>query len=172
MPYQIWKPEAIMPSEGFILPKNRSVIRKQMRQVIQTEGPVCEKILKRRILRAWGISRTGDTIKAVLDACLPHSPVTTTQVGEERVFWPDDTDPAAYRDYRVGEVEENHRAIDEIPPEEIANAMQEILLDFTTCEKDTLFRETVKLLGMSVVTAKARKYLEFGLQALKESGRL
>ena len=57
-------------------------------------------------------------------------------------------------------------------PEELANAMYEVLIDFNSCEKDTLFRETVKLFGLSTVTAKARKFLEYGLDALKKSGRI
>ena len=61
---------------------------------------------------------------------------------------------------------------DRIPPEELANAMYEVLVDFHSCEPDTLYRETVKLFGFSAVTAKARKYLDAGFQALKQSGRI
>ena len=139
--------------------------------IIEVEGPIYEKVLKRRVLRAWGFTRIGDAIKRILDECLPSNAVTT-QLGEDRVFWPNGIVPNDYRQFRVGQDEESRRAIDEIPPEEIANAMQEVLMDFTSCEKDTLLRETVKLLGMSVVTSKARKYLEFGIRALEVSGRI
>ncbi len=169
--YSIWRPLQSMDSESFFLPESRALIQQQLQQVIQIEGPIYDKLLKRRILRAWGFARIGEAIKRVLDECLPPSPVTT-QLGEDRVFWPDGISPAEYRDFRVGNDEESRRSIDEIPPEEIANAMQEILIDFSSCEMDTLFRETVKLFGMSMVTAKVRKYLEFGVRALKESGRL
>ena len=50
--------------------------------------------------------------------------------------------------------------------------MYEVLMDFNSCEKDTLFRETVKLFGFSAVTAKARRFLELGFAALKASGRI
>ena len=74
--------------------------------------------------------------------------------------------------YRVGNNDETKRAIDEIPPEELANAMYEVLIDFNSCEKDTLFRETVKLFGLTAVTAKARKFLEYGFISLQKSGRI
>ena len=50
--------------------------------------------------------------------------------------------------------------------------MYEILVDFDSCEKDTLFRETIRRFGFSAVTARARRYLEFGLKALRASGRV
>ena len=88
------------------------------------------------------------------------------------MFWSAECPAAGYTFYRVGDGEENKRTIDEIPPEELANAMYEVLIDFNSCEKDTLFRETVKLFGLSAVTAKARRFLEFGFEALQKSGRI
>jgi hypothetical protein len=97
----------------------------------------------------------------------------STQHGEEKVFWSPEQLPEKYSFYRVGSDEESKRAIDEIPPEEIANAMHELLLlDFNSCEKETLFRETAKLFGFSAVTAKVRKFLEYGYALLGASGRM
>ena len=50
--------------------------------------------------------------------------------------------------------------------------MSEVLTDFSSCEKDTLYRETVKLFGLTAVTAKARKFLDCGFAALQESRRI
>lgn len=107
----------------------------------------------------------------MLDESLPSN-LETTQYGEERVFWSADEKASEYRIYRVGTSGENKRAIDEIPPEELANAMSEVLTDFSSCEKDTLYRETVKLFGLTAVTAKARKFLDCGFAALQESRRI
>ena len=107
----------------------------------------------------------------MLDECLPPN-LETTQYGEGRVYWAADQNSSGCSFYCVGNSDETKRAIDEIPPEELANAMYEVLIDFNSCEKDTLFRETVKLFGLSAVTAKARKFLEYGFTALRESGRI
>ena len=136
-----------------------------------TEAPIYEQLIKRRIARAWGFNRLGGNIQKILDACMP-SDLETTEFGEDRVFWAPGRSAAEYRFYRVGDDEESRRAIDEIPPEELANAMCEGLMDFNSCEKDTLYRETVKLFGLSAVTAKARKFLEYGFAALQKSGRI
>ena len=92
----------------------------------------------------------------------------TSLYGEERVIWSAAQIPAGYSFYRVGSSEETKRTIDEIPPEELANAMHEVLTDFNSCEKEILFRETVKLFGLSAVTAKARKFLEYGFAVLQK----
>lgn len=142
-----------------------------MNEIIQTEAPIYERLLKKRIVKAWGFTRMGDNIQSVLNTCLPKQ-MEITQLGEERVFWSTQQTASIYADYRIPADEAGKRGIDEIPPEELANAMYEVLVDFNTCEQDTLFRETVRLFGLSAVTAKARKYLEFAIQALKQSGRI
>lgn len=167
--YRIWVNRELLPQELFYESSGRPLIRKQMREVVQQEGPICESLLKKRLVRAWGFSRTGETIQNVLNGCLPRE-LETTQIGEARVFWPGGQSAAAYRDYRVAVDDASRRAIDEIPPEELANAMKEVLIDFSSCEEDTLYRETVKLFGFSAVTSKARRYLEFGRKVLQQSG--
>ena len=142
-----------------------------MAAIIEREAPIYENLMKRRIARAWGFSRTGGNIQKILDSCLPQD-LEITAHGEDRVFWAPGQSAAAYRCYRVGDGEEARRSIDEIPPEELANAMYEVLIDFNSCEKDTLFRETVKMFGLSAVTAKARKFLEYGFAVLQKSGKI
>ena len=167
--YRIWVNRERLPQELFYESAGRALIRKQMREVVQQEGPICEPLLKKRLVRAWGFSRTGENIQNVLNGCLPRE-LEMTKAGEVRVFWPEGRSAASFRDYRVAVDDASRRAIDEIPPEELANAMKEELIDFSSCEEDTLYRETVKLFGFSAVTSKARRYLEFGRKVLQQSG--
>ena len=169
--YRCWQELSPMDPTDFHIPAGKRKVKRQMAEIVHTEAPIYESLLKRRIVRAWGINRIGDNVKKVLDDCLPLD-LEVTKFGEERVFWAPDQNAAAYREYRVGGDAETRRTIDEIPPEELANAMHEILVDFDSCEKDTLFRETVRLFGFSAVTARARRYLEYALKALRASGRV
>ena len=169
--YQIWTNSHQLNQEDFYENSGREIIRQQIAEVIAREAPIYENMLKRRIARAWGFSRTGGNIQKVLEECLP-SDLEITQHGEERVFWSAGQTASEYSIYRAGCSDETKRAIDEIPPEELANAMYEVLIDFNSCEKDTLFRETVRLFGLSAVTAKAHKFLEYGFTALQKSGRI
>lgn len=169
--YSAWDGTSGQPQEAFYEIGSRDLIRNQMHEVIQEEAPIYESLLRKRIVKAWGFNRTGDNIQNILAACLPND-LETTKIGEDRVFWACGQSASTCSDYRVPKDEGTKRGIDEIPPEELANAMYEVLMDFNSCEQDTLYRETVKRFGLSAVTAKARKYLEFGMQALKQSGRI
>jgi hypothetical protein len=169
--YHIWSNTSPLDQSLFYEPAGEKIIKEQMAEIIALEAPVYESVLKRRIARAWGFSRTGGNIQKILSECLPAE-AKTTRYGEERVFWSKEQDVSAYPLYRVSTGEETRRTIEEIPPEELANAMYEVLIDFNSCEKETLFRETVKLFGLSAVTAKARKFLEYGFTVLQKSGKI
>ena len=169
--YVCWRNQSPLNPDLFHLPETRGFIRAQILDVIRTEGPIYESLLKKRVTKAWGFARAGGNIAAVLRECLPAE-VATTCRADEPVYWPDGVAPADYLDYRVGTDKESKRAIDEIPPEELANAMCEVLFDFASCEKDVLFRETIRLFGLNTLTAKARQYLEYALAVLQESGRI
>ncbi len=169
--YSVWIHSEVLAQESFYDPAALEQIRRQMRDVIQTEGPVCEQLLKKRIVKAWGFNRTGENILAILNTALPGE-FEVTRIGSDRVYWPSGQTPAEFHDYRVSPEGTWKRSLEEIPPEELANAMYEVLVDFNSCEKDTLYRETVKLFGFSAVTAKARKSLDSGFLALKQSGKI
>ena len=167
--YVCWRDPSPLDPDRFHLPETRALIRRQIREVIRTEGPIYESLLKKRITKAWGFARAGGNIAAVLKECLPDD-LTTTANADEPVFWPEDAVPADYRDYRVGPDRESRRAIDEIPPEELANAMREVLVDLASCEQDVLYRETIRLFGFNTLTAKARQYLGYAFAFLRTSG--
>ena len=59
------------------------------------------------------------------------------------------------------------RAIDTIPPDELAQAMREVEADFGTCERDALYRETLQRFGRTVLTPKARTYLDAAYRRFK-----
>ena len=169
--YTVWRSAEPLNPDFFYEPGSRALIRRQIEEIIHAEGPIYESLLKKRITKAWGFARAGGNIAAVLRECLPDD-LTTTANADEPVYWPHEIPPADYRDYRIGTDRDSKRAIDEIPPEELANAMFEVLVDFASCEHDVLFRETIRLFGLNTLTAKARQYLEYAVAVLQNSGRI
>ena len=169
--YTVWRSAEPLNPDFFYEPGSRALIRRQIEEIIHAEGPIYESLLKKRITKAWGFARAGGNIAAVLRECLPDD-LTTTANADEPVYWPHEITPADYRDYRIGTDRDSKRAIDEIPPEELANAMFEVLVDFASCEHDVLFRETIRLFGLNTLTAKARQYLEYAVAVLQNSGRI
>ena len=170
--YRVWKSNSIMLHDYFYEPSSRPQIARMMGDVIAAEGPVCEAVLRKRVCKAWGLTRMTDHVHRVFDACTP-SGFAVTEHGTGKVYWPHGVDPASWRDYRVpSEDPDSRRALEEIPPEELMNAMCEILSDLGGCHQDDLYRETIKLFGLSTLTAKARKFLDAAFAILAQSGMI
>lgn len=169
--YEIWNAVCEYPQEYFYEPRALPVIRAQIMEIIRLEAPIYEKLLSRRVSRYWGFSRTGENIQRIITQCLPDSH-TVTRISGEPVYWSAERIPASYRNYRISNDSAFRRNIDEIPPEELANAMYEILIDFQSCEQDTLFRETVRIFGFTSMSVRMKPHLELSLNHLRQCGRI
>lgn len=169
--YHIWSNHHYVFQEDFYEPAGQKIIKEQISEIIEQEAPIYEHLLKRRIVKAWGFNRAGGNIQKTLESCMPKD-LQFTRYGGYKVLWSKQQTPAEYEFYRVGTGVESKRAIDEIPPEELANAMYEILKDFNSCPPDTLFRETLKIFGLFSVTQKARNFLGYGLEVLQKNGKI
>ena len=158
--YKVWKTSARYQAARLKDPDAWPKLRSQLEELIAVEGPVCESVMLKRVCKVWNVSRMTEAVCKAFASALPSVGFVTTH-GDRRVFWASGQKPEAYRAYRVpGNDEASHRAIEEIPPEELANAMREILADLGRCPQDVLYRETVKTFGLGTVTSKAREYLD------------
>ena len=168
--YKVWKGESIFLHEYFYEPSSRLQIVQMMSAVIETEGPIYENVLRKRVCKAWGLTRMTENVQRVFESCsLPDVVVTDHETG--RVYLPKGVDAVSYRDFRIPSDDPNtRRSLEEIPPQELMNAMCEILTDLGGCHQDELYRETIKLFGLSTLTAKARKFLDVAFALLQASG--
>ena len=149
--------------------ESRPVIQAQFLQALSVESPIYGTLLKKRVYKAWGFSRAGDKILAILDAAFPPG-LTCTEWEGERVYWSPEMSPAEYRNYRTQGEGNARRSIDEIPPEELANAMYEVAVDYAVSDLEVLYKETLKRFGFQAMTVNARKHLDRGMAVLQERG--
>ena len=158
--YRVWRSRPVSRNADFYARSSLERIARMVADVVAQEGPVCETVLRRRVCRVWGLTRMTENVHRVFDDCRPAGcPVTTR--GAERVYWPQGVSPDAYRDFRVPSPDpDSRRTLEEIPPEEVANAMRETLADFGACPVDDLYRETLRIFGLATLTAKARRLLD------------
>jgi hypothetical protein len=171
--YREWATKASLTPKMFSDGHSRLTIEAQFQEVLSAESPICESLLRWRVMKAWGISRATANVNAILDTCVPTEPMCRiTRLGDENVYWTSGSDPAAYSGYRVPGPDGDRRDIAEIPPEELANAMEQILMDFQSCGTDVLYRETVKLFGFAALTAKMRAALDKALEVVQSRGRV
>ncbi len=106
----------------------------------------------------------------ILRAIPPNIPVTGDY--GNRVFWKPGQNPSQWHSWRVAANPAERRDLSDIPTEELANAMYDVLVGFQSSEQDTLYRETLKALGFTSLTAKVRPYLDAALSHLQQSGRI
>ena len=164
--YTIWKSRKVFLHDYFYESSSRRQISQMLQEVISAEGPICEMVLRKRVSKAWGLSRMTETVHRIFDMCMPAECVVTEhETG--RVYWSKGVDPSDYREYRVPSSDPSaRRTLEEIPPEELRNAMGEILADLGGCPQEELYKEVLKLFGLSTLTAKARKLLDVAFALL------
>lgn len=165
--YEVWSPRMIFLSPYFYSSGTEVRIQQQMLEVLDLEAPICEGLLFKRIAKAWDVRMT-ENAREWLARCvrvLSASGVSTTKFGDERVYWAPGRLAESFTGFRVPRPgdDDTKRAIGEIPPEEVANAIRSVRHDIGESDTDLLYRETLKLFGMGVVTSKARRYLDVAM---------
>jgi hypothetical protein len=101
-----------------------STLRAMIRRVIETEGPVRDDVLARRIARAHGWTRTGSKIQERVSALARLEGVVVAE-GDTAFVWPKGADPARVAAFRRP-TGEQARPVDEIALPELVALAREI----------------------------------------------
>jgi hypothetical protein len=140
-------------------------LQNQMEEIIEKEGPICEDLLIRRVAEGWGFGRVGPRIR---DRVIQAANAKSTQEPEGYcVYWPSQTDPTQYEEYRVPDEadEKSFRPLEAIPGPELRNAMVTLIEDHGSMPVDALLRETLKIFGLKQLSKAAKTQLEKSLNA-------
>jgi very-short-patch-repair endonuclease len=146
-------------------------LRRQLFEVVNTEGPIADSVLFRRVARAWGLAKMGTRIEELLRK-LMRGYVNTTREGRTRFYWPESSQPAQWEGFRVaGQSDSSKRAIEEISLEEIGNLALFVLAEHGGTTLPDLARTVCRLLNITRTSdnaeARVRKALRYGrLKAL------
>ena len=159
-------------AETFYEPSSLGIIQQQIDRIIEQEGPLTESVLVRRIMQEWGFARAGSRIRAVLERCLPRTLAKTKQNGEP-VYWPPKIAPEDFEFYRVPTKQaESQRKAEELPTEELVNAMLEILERYLSYPRGDLLRETGRQFGIGRLTDAISGFLNVALDRLIENEKV
>jgi very-short-patch-repair endonuclease len=135
--------------------RSMSTLAGQLLKVIETEGPVSQALVFKRVTRAWGLSRVGSRIEAHLSALVPRQ-VARTRDNGSIFYWPEHANPSIWEGFRVpGSEPETRRGIDEVSLEELGNAAVHILTQQGGTSQDGLAKAVCRLLGVARTTADA-----------------
>ncbi len=140
-------PTRLMPPEEYLLPQRARQIETALLSVIQTEAPISEGLLIRRVLQSFGIARAGTRIQARTDEILGRMRVHSTVQNGQRFYWAPSQKPEIYEDFRASGDGENRRDAKDLPVQEAANAACAVLKEQIGLPREDLIREMSKLLG-------------------------
>ena len=138
--------------------------------VVDTEGPVLDTVLFKRIARAWGLERRGPRIVERLRSLTPSS-IFKTVDGDKTFYWPNASQPAQRPRFRVANGDEqSRRHISEVCLEEVGALMRHLLEHAGGSSKQELARISCRMLGMSRMAGDAEARALAALDLLVSSG--
>ena len=131
--------------ENFMLPGYRHIILKEIEEVIQTEAPISRALLCKRVLNAWGISRLGQRIDYYFETLFVSFPYYRVKHDGITFFWNNKEQCDNYELYRPLSIRD---AMD-LPPEEVANGIKQILQEQISLPTPDLAKLTAQLFSFA-----------------------
>lgn len=162
-------PVGLAPEEFYSLSHTRTLCR-QLEDIIQHEGPISKQQVCRRVLQAWGMTRSGAKIERRFDELFAKLDVRTTEHDQTLFFWPSAAVPETYVKFRVAAQEGERRNAEELPPEEIANAVRHVLQMQISMPREDLSRETARVLGYSRSGSVLERVIALGIEVAISRG--
>jgi very-short-patch-repair endonuclease len=166
---------------AFYESRSNPALAEQLQQVVDTEGPLPESALFRRVARAWGLERTGPRIADRLRSLIPASLPRTVET-QESFYWPEDARPSMWDTFRIADgTESSRRHVDDVCVEELSNLIGHVLKEAGSAPRQDVARAVCRLLGMTRMTADAERRVTTAIDGLvlsqhvtvlDESGRL
>lgn len=147
--YEISELGAIGTADDFHDEKTAPLICEAIRKVIATEAPVSKRLIKKRIMSAWEITRSTSKFDAAFDNALQNVCEKSTVSNGALFFWNSEEQPQEFRAIRVPVDEENRRPFDDIPTEEIANAVKAVVEYSVSVEREDVSREVAHIFGFA-----------------------
>ncbi|WP_164821261.1 DUF3320 domain-containing protein [Paenibacillus koleovorans] len=158
------------PADAFFSPRETRLIRSQIVEVIEEEGPISRALICRRVLQAWGIARMGAKLEQRFEELFAGVEWITTMHDERMYYWPPGIDPSGYDQFRPAEDENDRRSAEDLPPEEIAAAVRYVLAGQISLPHEDLVREVAKAFGYQRSGAALDRAIRTGIELAAERG--
>lgn len=163
-------PEINANSETIYSFENKQVLLNQIKTIIDTESPISQNALFRKILKLWNTSRAGGKLNTYLLETLNSIPNIQTTESYQKFYWSENSQPQNLGFYRDNSAEK--RLIDEIAPEEISVAVMEIMHLSLSLNKEELIRAVCKTFGFAKVGSQIETVVKFCVEELVGKGLL
>ncbi|MCI2057137.1 MAG: DUF3320 domain-containing protein [Oscillibacter sp.] len=153
-----------MTAEEYLQPQATRYIKENILKVLEQEAPISEGLLLRRIMQSVNIARAGSRMQGRTYSVISSLNLVYTDTNGQRYFWSDVQNPESYSMFRVNGEGENKRDAKDLPKQETANAVYEVLRQEVGIPKEDLVRETAKLFGYTRLGNNVLSAMEAGIQ--------
>jgi very-short-patch-repair endonuclease len=162
--YAACSPAPAGAADDLHLPSATPTLAALAAQVLEREAPIHRDLLCRRIAGAFE-ARSTQRVRERILGVVAALPAGTRPVEREGFLWPAGLDPDTWRGFRVPSAEDpaSARSADEIPPEEIANAVAAVLGEQVALPRADLIRETGRRLGFARTGSRVEEAVQAGL---------
>lgn len=152
---------------GFYSGAHFAEICADIQNVINTESPIKEDYLRKRISEAYFVYPSADFDK-IFDSILSRINHNVTIENDIRVIWRSGEGPSTCKYFRTDDVREG---ID-VPPVEFINAIRYVLQSAMSLPEVDLRRQTITVLGFKRTGNVLAQSFSYALGVLKESGEV
>lgn len=142
--------------------KFKETVERDLLAVLEREAPISRELLCHRILDSWSISRLGSRIDTYFNSLFKQMKLKFTD-GGRRFYWSGNQTPESYIQYRVSASEANKRDASDISPEEVSNAVREILENMISLNKSDLIKESAKIFGFNRIGGNVESSMSEGI---------
>ena len=132
-------------SENFMFSEYKHIIVAKIKEVMEIEAPISRALLCKRVLISWGISRLGQRLDSYFEMLFVSLPYYQIKHDNIVYFWLDKGQCDNYEFYRPISIRD---AVD-LPPEEVANGIKQILSEQISLPTTDLTKLAAQLFSFS-----------------------
>ena len=144
--------------------QNRNAIKQQIQSLVDTEAPISKSLLYKKVLQAWNTSRAGARLDKHLEGIIKEMNITQT-THHQPFYW---NSNATLDCYRNNDVEK--RNMEDIAPEEVIVALQEVVTNNLSIEEDELLRYLARTFGFAKVGKQIDTLLRYTIDTAVKKG--
>jgi hypothetical protein len=149
--------------------ENPVMVRRAADEIVELEGPITEDRLARVLVARFGMSAVRGTRKESLKRLFAH--MSKSQTPFDTVYWSGTRQPGIWKGFRTS-TEESSRTIDDVPAEELANAMVAVVALGNSCYREEIIKSVADVYGRKAVTRTLNDRLGSILDWVVQSGFL
>jgi hypothetical protein len=146
------------------------LVRSAIEEILVIESPIHEDRLASVLVRRFNLDRLREARRSTIINRFFTS-LTITDHGFGRFVWRDAAQPAQWRGYRRSDAAAG-RDLEQIAPEEVVNAMVDLVTIAHSVYEEEMIRTTAEAFGRRRLTAALRQRLEAVMQWGIDQGRL